>query len=384
MKLKKVMVAAVALASAIGFASACSSKEKDTYVIGMTGPLTGGAAIYGTAVKNSAEMAVEEINAAGGLNGVKFEFVMIDDQHNKDMVATAYASLKDKGMQVSLGTVTTAPGQEFKQLAKNDNVFFMTPSATADDIPCYENGYQMCFSDSSQGTYAAKYVNENLSAQNIGILYKSDDDYSKGIYNNFKATLDSKFTQVAATFTGDPTTYDSQIQQLKNCKFIFLPIYYGPASLFMTQAKGIIDNKAVYFGCDGLDGIDSVEGFDITKIPQEVSYLSHFNSNATSGSAKTFIDKYVNKYGKDTLNQFGAAAYDCVYAIYGAMKKAQEANPDSVKPTTSASDLCNTLKGIFNNGYKFTGVTGDGKEISWANNGYVNKTAVKYVVKSAD
>jgi len=158
-----------------------------------------------------------------------------------------------------------------------------------------------------------------------------------------------------------------------------VPIYYTPASLFMSQAKSVIAADAVYYGCDGFDGIDNIPGFDINQIPQAITMLSHFNSKATDGAAKAFIDKYVQKFGADTLNQFGASAYDCVYALYGALKAAIDAGK-TVTVTTSASDMCEILKEQFEGGFKLTGaVTGD--EITWEKNGYVNKDAIKYVIK---
>ena len=158
-----------------------------------------------------------------------------------------------------------------------------------------------------------------------------------------------------------------------------MPIYYTPASIFMTQAKDILAADAVYYGCDGFDGIDSADGFDITSIPQSVTMLSHFNSKAEDGAAKEFIDKYVAAYGADTLNQFGASAYDCVYALYGAMKKAMDEGKD-IPVNISASDLCEILKEQFNGGYTVSNaVTGD--NITWESNGFVNKTAIQYVIK---
>ena len=161
-----------------------------------------------------------------------------------------------------------------------------------------------------------------------------------------------------------------------------MPIYYTPASAFMTQAKDKVAASAIYYGCDGFDGIESAEGFDINAIPQKITMLSHFNSKATSGAAAEFIAKYTEKYGAETLNQFGASAYDCVYAIYGAMKEAKAEGKD-INPGMSASDLCEILKEQFNGGYKYeNGATG--ASISWSKDGFVNKTAVYYVIKEAD
>lgn len=372
----------------VGVLASCGKSGADytanntEFVIGLSGPLTGGAAVYGIAAKNGAELAVEEINAAGGLNGIMFKFVMLDDKHQADMIPTNFATLYEGGMQVSLGTVTTTPALEFKNYAKDENVFFMTPSASGDKVPEFSNGYQMCFADSNQGTVAAKQVNEIYKGQTIGIFYKSDDPYSVGIYENFANNLDSSIKTVVTSFTDSTATdFSTQIDSLKACNFIFMPIYSEPASLFMTQAVGIVPNKAVYYGCDGLDGINAMEGFDINAIPQEVSMLSHFNSDAKDGAAGEFVKKYLAKYDKDTLKQFGASAYDCVYAIYGAMKEAYEADNSSVYVTMSASELCDLLKAKFQGGYKYSGVTGT--DITWDANGYVNKSAIKYVVKAA-
>ena len=370
------------------------AKDNEKIKIGLTGPLTGGASIYGIAVKNAAKLAVDEINAAGGLDGIKFDFVMLDDKHDATTVENLYAELYEGGMQVSLGTVTTAPGLNYKSFANEDNVFFLTPSATGDAIPEFANGYQMCFADSNQGTAAAEFFNENYQGKKVGVFYKTDDEYSVGIYNNFKKALDASFGDISTTtasFNGDASTFDSQIQILKDCEVVFMPIYYTPASQFMTQANGVVNSIKVYYGCDGFDGIDAIEGFDIATVPQEVSYLSHFNSTATEGPAADFIAKYNATYDeeKEPLNQFGAAAYDCVYAIFEALKVAK-ANGKDVAANTSASDLCEILKEVFNSdSFEFRGITGktEGNEkshITWSADGTVQKEAIKYIVKEAN
>ena len=375
----KVLALCMCLAMVAGCFIGCGEKD-DTFVIGLSGPLTGAAAVYGTAVKNAAEMAVEEINEAGGLNGVKFTLIALDDQHDPSKVEANYASMVDKGMHVSLGCVTTNPCLEFAALSKRDNVFFLTPSASANDVAKENNAYQMCFADGNQGTVAANYVN-SLGLEKIGIFYKSDDNYSKGIYDQFKAALNSSIETVEASFLGEATDFVTQIETLKDCSFIFMPIYYTPASNFMLQAKGKVADNATYYGCDGFDGIESAEGFDITTIPQKVSMLSHFNSKATDGKAAEFITKYTEKYGKDTLNQFGASAYDCVYALFNAMKKAIEGGADITTKTT-ASELCEILKAEFNGGFSYSGATGT--DIKWQSSGYVEKQAIAFVIKEAN
>ena len=393
--MKNTFIKIIALCMCIAMVAACfiscgEKKQSGEYVIGLSGPLTGAAAVYGTAVANAAQMAVDEINAAGGLNGATFKLVALDDQHDPSKVEANYAKMMDQGMHVSLGCVTTNPCLEFVPLSSADNVFFITPSASANAIvydgteekpeDTYTNGYQMCFADGNQGSVAAQYVN-GLGLDKIGIFYKADDNYSKGIYDQFKAALNSSIETVEATFVGDATDFTTQIDTLKECTFIFMPIYYTPASNFMLAAKGKVADNATYYGCDGFDGIESAEGFDITTIPQKVSMLSHFNSKATDGKAGEFITKYTEKYGKDTLNQFGASAYDCVYAIFNAMKAAIDAGKD-ITPAISASDLCEILKEQFNGGFTYSGATGD--NIKWQSTGYVDKQAIAFTIKEAN
>ena len=373
------MAALMVAALFAGCAPAASNggAASNEFVIGMSGPLTGGAAVYGVAVKNSAQMAVDEINAAGGLNGIKFKLVATDDQHDATKVATNYANLMNQGMQVSLGTVTTAPGLEFKTLAKEDNVFYLTPSASGDAIPEFDNAFQMCFADGNQGAVAADYVN-NAGLTKIGVFYKSDDSYSDGIYKQFKENLDAKIEVVETSFTeATSTDFSTQISQLKECPFIFMPIYYQPAAVFMEQAKNEIPAGVTYYGCDGFDGLAGQ--LDLTTIPQEVSMLSHFDATATEGKAAEFIKKYTEKFGTDTLNQFGASAYDCVYAIYGAMKELIEEGK-TVTPETTASELCDMLKAKFTGGYTVAEAA-TGTNIKWNADGTVAKGAVKYNLK---
>ena len=397
---KKVMSFTLAATMAVGSMLTLAScgeknyaKNNETIKIGVSGPLTGGAAKYGVAVKNSAQMAVDEINAAGGLDGMMFELLALDDEHKKENVTTTYSAMYEAGMQISLGTVTTAPGLEFKELSYEDNVFALTPSATGDGITEHENTYQMCFSDSSQGTAAAKVFNEEYKGKKVGVFYKTDDEYSMGIYENFMANLDASFKAdlVSAPFNGDSLDFSSQVELLRNCDVVFLPVYTGPAAALMKKGADTLKADAVYYGCDGLDGVEAEFGSmdEFMKIPQEVSFLSHFNTNAPEGTpAAEFVAKYNARFDeeKEPVNQFGAAAYDCVYAIYAALKTAK-ANGKEFDTTTSASDFCEILKEVFNSdSFVFHGITGkcegnNKSTITWTADGLVNKAADKYVVK---
>jgi branched-chain amino acid transport system substrate-binding protein len=254
----------------------------------------------------------------------------------------------------------------------------------------------MCFSDSSQGTAAAKVFNAEYQGKKVGVFYKTDDEYSVGIYENFMAALDSSFKAdlVTAPFNGDSLDFSSQVDLLKDCDVVFLPVYTGPAAALMKKGNGQLKNDAVYYGCDGLDGVEAEFGTmdEFMKIPQEVSFLSHFNTNAPEGTpAADFVAKYNARFDeeKEPVNQFGAAAYDCVYAIYEALKVAK-ANGKEFDTTTSASDFCEILKEVFNSdSFEFRGITGktEGNEksrITWSADGTVQKEAIKYIVKEAN
>lgn len=381
---KKVLVVVFALVfcvSTVVALSACNDKAGDNvFVIGMSGPLTGGASVYGIAVQNSAQMAIDEINALGG---IQFQLKAYDDKHDASNIESIFANMLDDGVQLTLGTVTTAPGLAFNEMAKQENMFFMTPSASANDVvKDYSNGYQMCFADNNQGQYAADYFKSNYAGKKVGCFFNSADNYSSGIQAQFKANMQG-VSLVEAPFTDNKAaSFDTQVNALKDCDVIFMPIYYEPASVFMLQAKDTVKSDCVYFGCDGLDGILNM---GVENIPQEISMLTHFDSSATTGKAGDFNSKYAEKYGKDTLNQFGASAYDCVYAIYQAMTAA---NITDAK--ISHSDLCNALCAVLNGGFQFTGaITGNdgntdaGSKITWDSNGYVNKSATKAIVKAA-
>ena len=395
--MKKFLAIALAVLMLAGCCTMFAScGDSDKIKIGLSGPTTGAAATYGIAVQNSALMAIEEINEKGGLsNGVQLKLLAYDDAHDPNKVANNFAAMQKKGMHVALGCVTSNPCLEFVGLSNKNDVFFLTPSASANDVVLTaDHGYQMCFADGNQGAVAGAYVNVLAAAGQLGklgVLYKSGDPYSEGIYKQFDATiLKAIIGEVkVATFTeADETVkFDTQVEQLKDCDFIFMPIYYTPAAKFMDTAKGKVANSAVYYGCDGFDGIDtSVEGFDITTIPQKVTMLSHFNSKATSGAAADYIAKYKARWGEDApLNQFGASAYDCVYAIRDALNAAIAAGKN-VTAEMTAAEICTILTEQFDGTFTFSGATGE--NIKWnavpGEAGYVSKLAVPYVIKEAN
>ena len=339
--------------------SASGGSGDDTFKIGVIGPLTGGAAAYGTAVQYAAEIAVEEINAAGGINGMKVEIKAEDDELDAQKSVNAYNTLKDWGMDVLVGSVTSACSIAVSEETKNDNMFQLSPSGSATECVKYDNVFRVCFSDPAQGTASAQYIGTKGLASKVGVIYDSSDVYSSGIYQNFATEAANQGFEIvsAEAFTADSKTdFSVQIQKAKDAgaELVFLPIYYTEASLILQQADKM-GYKPVFFGCDGLDGILGVENFD-TGLAEGAMLLTPFAADATDEKTQKFVKAFEDKYGI-TPNQFGADSYDAVYAIKAAAEK------EGVKAGMSVSEICEALKkGITEislDGLTSTGMTWD-------------------------
>ena len=376
------LVAAMAVTALTGCGSnsgSSSKKDADKYYIGGIGPTTGATAIYGTAVKNGAQIAVDEINAAGGINGKQIEYRFEDDQNDAEKAVNAYNTLKDWGMQMLVGTTTTAPCIAVAGKTASDNLFQITPSASAPSVLSSGNGniFQVCFTDPNQGIASAQYIAENKLAKKIGIIYDSSDVYSSGIEEKFEAEAKDKGLQIVskAAFTADSKTdFGTQLQKAKDAgaDLLFLPIYYQEASIILKQAD-TMGYKPKFFGVDGMDGILTVENFD-TKLAEDVMLLTPFAADAKDKTVQNFVNTYKEKY-KDTPNQFAADSYDAVYALKAAIEES--------KATTdmSASDMCDALKGAMTK-IKMQGLTGGKDGLTWNESGEVTKSPKAVIIKN--
>ncbi len=385
---KKFMALSLAAVMAGSCLTACgdSSSSKDggssdgTIVIGGSGPLTGGAAQYGVGVKNAAQLAVDEINEAGGVNGVKLKLVFEDDEADPgDKAVNAYNALKDKGMQVMLGTVTTGSCLAVIDKTKQDNIFQITPSASAQDVIKNDNTFQVCFTDPNQGKASADYIAENNVAKKIAIIYDNSDAYSSGIYNTFKSEAAEKGLEIVAeqSFTKDSKTdFSAQITAAKSAgaELLFLPIYYQEASLILAQCKSA-DFSPKFFGCDGLDGILGVENFD-KSLAEGVMLLTPFAADASDDATQKFVKAYKEKYNNEIPNQFAADAYDGVKIIAKLIEK------EGIKADMSASDICDKLKKAISDGFSYDGLTGQG--MTWSAEGAVSKNPKAVVIKDGN
>ncbi len=375
-KLGAGLCAAAMLVSFAGCSENAGSSDNNgeaTFKIGGIGPVTGGAAVYGLAVKNAAELAVEEINEQGGINGVKISFKFEDDVHDAEKSVNAYNTLKDWGMQILMGTVTSTPCQAVVEETHKDGMFQLTPSGSAVESIKYDNAFRVCFSDPNQGYAAAKYIGENGIASKVAVIYDSSDVYSSGIYEKFAAeAANQPFEIVAAeAFTADSKTdFSVQIQKAKDggADLVFLPIYYQEASLILAQSRTAgLDVK--FFGCDGLDGILTLENFDLT-LAEGVMLLTPFAADATDDKTVSFVNKYVEKYG-ETPNQFAADTYDAMYIIKAAAEKA------GITADMSTEEIGTALAGVMTE-ITFDGLTGNG--MTWAADGEPTKEPKAVVI----
>ena len=384
MKMKRVASLMLASVLAVGSLAACGndsgseggeSASSDTFKIGGIGPTTGDAAAYGIAVQNGAQLAVDEINADGGINGKQIEFKFEDDQNDSEKSVNAYNTLKDWGMQMLVGTVTSTPCTAVVEESHKDNMYQLTPSATAVESIQYDNAFRICFSDPSQGTASADYIADNGLATKVAVIYNSSDVYSSGIYQNFTTEAQTKGLEVVAAeaFTADSKTdFSVQLQKAKDsgAELVFLPIYYQEASLILTQADRM-GFDTTFFGCDGLDGILDVEGFD-TSLAEGVMLLTPFTADAQDEKTQTFVKAYEEAFEIAPI-QFAADAYDCIYAIKAAAEQAE------ITPDMSVSDLCDAMKTAMTE-ITIDGLTGSG--ITWDESGEPSKEAKAVIISN--
>ena len=383
---KKFMCMFMAAAMTLSMA-ACGSKGDDantddnaggasdgvqTFTVGTSGPLTGDNAIYGMAVKQGVELAVNEINASD--SKIKFEFLSQDDEADGEKAVNAYNNMMDNGMQVLVGPTTTGASIAVAEKCYTDRTFMLTPSASSTDVTAgKDNVFQVCFTDPNQGVGAADYMAENFAGAKVAVIYRNDDAYSQGIRDTFvkEATDKGAFEVVyQGTFTND-TASDFSVQlagaQNAGADLVFLPIYYQPASIIFSQAKAM-GYAPTFFGVDGMDGILTMPGFDAS-LAEGLMLMTPFS--ATDEANQAFVDAYTAAYGTEP-NQFAADAYDGVYIVKAALEAA------GCTADMSNEEICDALVSAMTS-LKFTGLTGT--DMTWNAEGQVSKAPTAYVVK---
>ena len=354
-------------------APAASGEAGGSFKLGTIGPLTGDAAIYGQAVANGAKIAVDEINAAGG--AIQFEFQSQDDEADGEKSVNAYNTLMDWGMQVMVGPTTTGASMAVADKVFADRTIMLTPSASSPDVTAgKDNVFQVCFTDPNQGTGSADYIADNMSGAKVAVIYRNDDAYSQGIRDTFVAEAAAKDLEVVyeGTFTADTAT-DFSVQltaaQSAGADTVFLPIYYQPASVILTQAAAM-NYAPTFFGVDGMDGILTMEGFD-TSLAEGVMLLTPFSADAEDERTQNFVKVYQSAYG-DVPNQFAADAYDGVYIMKAALEAA------GCTADMSSADICEAVVSVMTT-ISVDGLTGQG--MTWSADGAVSKAPMAVVIK---
>lgn len=347
-------------------AESSAAADGASFKIGGIGPVTGGAAVYGLAVQHGAEIAVKEINEAGGINGYPVEFQFQDDEHDAEKSVNAYNTLKDWGMQALMGTVTSAPCIAVADKTAADNMFQITPSGSAVECAANPNVYRVCYSDPAQGTASAKYIGEHKLASKVAVIYDSSDVYSSGIYEKFAQEAPNQGIEVvdAEAFTADSNKdFSTQLQKAKEsgAELVFLPIYYTEASLILQQAN-TMGFAPQFFGCDGMDGILQVQNFDV-KLAEGLMLLTPFAADATDDLTVKFVKSFEDAYGETPI-QFAADAYDAMYIIKAAMEEA------NVTPDMAVGDICAAMEGAMTK-IKVDGLTGT--NMTWTEDGEPEK-----------
>ena len=308
-----------------------TSDGEKTVRLGLIGPMTGDHANYGTSTRDGAQIAVDEINEAGGVNGYTFVLDTQDSQGDPDSAVSAYGKLMDSGMNVSLGCVLSGEAQSVITAAVEDGILIVTPTSSA--VACIEgnpNAFRVCFNDAAQGTASADYIADNNLGTKIAVFYQSDIDYSAGLYETFAAEAAAKGLEIVEeqTFTaGSNTDFSTQINAIRDsgCELVFLPIYAAEAATFLTQAAGKLDG-VTYFGCDGLDGIQTK--ISDTSLIEGLMMLTPFAADAEDAATQSFVEKYVPVHGTEP-DQFAADGYDAVYIVKAAMEQCGKTPADA-------------------------------------------------------
>ena len=366
----KVLAIVLAATMAVGSLAGCSSDKKaeeksgSTIKVGTSGPLTGGNAVYGNAVARGLELGFEEINAKGGL---QFEVSAQDDEADPSKSVNAYNTLMDWGMHIMAGPTTSSASIAVSAECVNDKVFMLTPSGS--DPKIIESGsniFQMCFTDPNQGIGSADYLKQNNLGTKIGVIYDSSSGYSSGIYEKFSSHAKELGLNIVAAeaFTEDnKSDLSTQITkcQTAGCDLVFMPIYQGEAAQVLTYSNKI-GYKPTFIGCDGMDGILTVENFD-KSLAEGLILLTPFDATAKDEKTQNFVKKYTEKYG-ETPNQFAADAYDVAYSIY------QACNNGKITADMSCEEMSEILTAQFTS-MSFDGLTGQG--MTWGQDGAVSK-----------
>ena len=320
----------------------------DTIKIGGLAPLTGDVSVYGVAVDNGVKMAVEEINADGGVLGKQIEYIVYDEKGDATEAVNAYNKLVQSDNVVAIvGDVTSKPTLAVAQQAAKDKIPLITASGTAENITqAGENIFRACFIDPFQGELMASYASKKLEKKTAAIIYNISDDYSKGLYEAFEAAAGDLGIEVVQVEGYGKGTVDFKAQltniKSKNPDVIFLPVYYQDVALIAVQAKEL-GIEAQFLGADGWDGvIGQVDESNMDAV-NGAYFCSQYSAQSDDPNLQAFLSKYKETYGMDA-SQFAVLGYDAMKMLAQAISEAGSTDSAAITSAMAAID--------------FTGLTG--------------------------
>ncbi|MDO5326985.1 MAG: ABC transporter substrate-binding protein [Clostridia bacterium] len=372
--MKKLLALVLAAIMLMSVTAVFAEDEPITLRIAHIGPTTGAAALYGLATLHGAEIAVEEVNAAGGK--YKIELINEDDEHNVEKVINAYNAALDAGAQIILGTTTSKPCEAAGAQGYVDRVFFLTPSASSTAvIEDKDNVFQICFTDPNQGAASAQYIAEHKLGAKVAVIYNNADVYSTGIRDTFVEQSKELGLEIVSetTFTDETTDFTVQVADAQNAgaEIVFLPMYYTPASMIL-QTAAAKEYAPIFFGVDGMDGILGVEGFD-TSLAEGVMLLTPFVATAQDEKTVNFVTKYQAAYNEIPI-QFAADAYDGIYILIEAAEKA------GITAEMEPEEVCDLMIAAIQE-ISVDGLTGS---MTWDASGAVTKTPMAATIVNGE
>ena len=331
--MKKIVSTLIALVMILVCFAGCSSAPAaeagsdsgDSIKVGVLAPLTGSVAEYGVAVANGVKMYVEELNAAGGINGKQVELIEYDEEGDSAKAVTGYNSLVDQGVTAIIGDVTTAPTIAVVVESQADQIPMITASATvAEDGTVYENMFRSCFIDPFQGSKMASFASEKLGAKTAAVLYNTGSDYSIGCAEAFQEQAAAVGMEVVAveSYADGATEFQSQLTNIasKSPDVLFIPDYYSVIALVAQQANAA-GVTATMLGSDGWDSVLDV--VTDASLLEGSYYCSGYSIQDTSEAVQTFVSAYQEKYDASP-NMFAAQGYDAAMIMCAALAKAEE------------------------------------------------------------
>ena len=320
------------------------SASGESILLGTISPNTGNLAAYGAAIMNGVNLAVEEINAAGGVLGSQIQVINADDQGDPTECMNAFNSLVSQGVGLIVGSCTSSCTSAITDSANEEEVVLTSPSSTADSITTEDDYvFRACYADSFQGAIAAAYAKQAGYAK-VGVVYCAADTYSKGLYDSFSAACEEYGVEVAAvesTASMDVQDYTNQFAAMVNAgvELVYAPYYYdviGPYLVTQARAAGY---TGIIMGADGYDGAPSyvVEGADLTAF-NNVYWTNHYDPADQSALVQNFVKAFQDKYGETPI-AMSALAYDCVYMYKTAIEAAGSADPAAVRDAMADTSL---------------------------------------------